>query len=73
MIKNRALLRRIEVNESYCLIFKTAKKCCEELDINKKRILNKMRAEENMFSIRKFAKPFYQSCLMILDEIHQSY
>jgi hypothetical protein len=73
IFKNRALLLRIELNESYWLIYKTAKKCCQELDINKKRILNQMQAKDNMISIRKFTEHSNIGCLMISDEIHQIY
>jgi hypothetical protein len=58
IFKNRALLSRIGLNESYRAIFKTAEKCCEKADINKKRILSQVKAVENMFSIKKFAEPF---------------
>jgi len=49
IFKNRVLLCRIELNESYWLIYKTAQKCCQELNINnRKRILSQMQAKENM-------------------------
>jgi hypothetical protein len=34
IFKNRALLYRIELNESYWLIYETAQKYCYELDID---------------------------------------